>query len=98
MKMRRWALCGAIAAGVAGLSFGSVAHADDDPCTASKFSIAKVEQACNSGGRKAAKTLMKAAVKKAKGAGESVNCKSCHKDLKAFALTDNAVADLKKWL
>lgn len=98
MNMRKWALGGAIAAGVVGLSYGSVAHADDDPCTATKFSIAKVEQACKSGGRAGAKKVMKAAVKKAKEAGEKMNCKSCHQDLKAFALTSNAVADLKKWM
>lgn len=93
-----WLAGCALAFGGLGLGMQSVAHADDDPCTASSFAVAKVEQACRSGGRAAAKTLMKAAVSKAKEAGESINCKSCHSDLKTYALTPNAVADLKKWM
>ena len=93
-----WVAGGALALGGLGLGVQSVARADDDPCTADSFAVAKVEQACRSGGRKAAKTVMKAAVSKAKEAGESINCKSCHSDLKTYALTPTAVADLKKWM
>lgn len=98
-RTRAWIAAGAMLAAGLGLSLGTMAHAgEEDPCTATSFSIAKVEQACKSGGRKAAKTVMKQAVKKAKDAGESMTCKTCHGDLEKFTLTDNAVADLKKWL
>lgn len=82
-----------------GLAVSSVAVADDaDPCTAKKFKYDKVEKACKEGGRKAAKKLMKGVVKKAKAAGEDVNCKTCHKSLKSFDLTDGAEKKLAKWL
>lgn len=77
----------------------SPAQADDDACTARSFKVKKVEDACKKGGRTAAKAVMKAAVKKAKANGEKVNCKTCHTDIKTtFALTDNAVDDLKRLL
>lgn len=69
------------------------------PCAAESFKISKVEAACKSGGQAAAKALMKKAVKKAKAAGESMTCKSCHSSLKTFDLTgDDPVGSLKKWL
>jgi len=84
------------------IGLGTTAHAEGDdappPCAATSFKVAKVEAACKSGGQKAAKTLMKATVKKAKAAGETMNCKTCHKSLKTFELTDNAVTDLEKWI
>ena len=92
-------LCGfAFAGALFGLA--SAAQADGDgACTAGKFDFAQVEKACKDGGRAAAKKLMNDAMKKAKAAGEQINCKSCHTDVKdKFALTPNAVADLKKWL
>ncbi|MEX1363393.1 MAG: hypothetical protein AB1Z98_09725 [Nannocystaceae bacterium] len=70
----------------------------EDPCTAESFKFAQVEAACKAGGRKAAKTLMKKAVAKAKAAGETMNCKSCHSSMKTFALTDDAVSGLEGWL
>jgi len=77
----------------------SPAQADDDACTAKSFKIKEVKEACRKGGRKAAKAMMKEAVKKAKANGEKVNCKSCHTDVKTtFALTDNAVEDFKRML
>ena len=69
-----------------------------DPCTAKDFKFPAVKKACAEGGRKAAKDLMKSLVKKAKEAGQDINCKSCHSDLKTFELKDNAVEDLKKLL
>ncbi len=83
-----------------GLAVSSVAVAGDgeDPCTAKKFKYDKVEKACKDGGRDAAKKLMKDVVKKAKAAGEDVNCKTCHKSLKTFDLTDDAEKKLGKWL
>ena len=77
------------------------AHADEDakpkPCKATKFKFKKVEKACKEGGQPAAKKLMKAAVKKAKAAGEEINCKTCHSSLKEFDLKDGA-NKIEKWL
>ena len=99
LRVRAWMAAGAVFAAGLGLSLGTSAHAgEEDPCQAKSFAVAQVERACKSGGRKAAKAMMKKAVKKAKEAGEKMTCKTCHGDLKTFSLTDNAVADLKKWL
>lgn len=68
------------------------------PCSAKSFKFDKVKAACEEGGRSAAKKLMKAAVKKAKAAGEDINCKSCHTSLKTFELTKDAHKMLGKWL
>lgn len=90
-----FALAGALTGGLV----ASLAQAGDDACSAKSFKIKDVERACKTGGRKAAKKMMQAAVKKAKAAGEKVNCKSCHKDIKAtFELKANAVKELKRWL
>lgn len=70
----------------------------EDPCTAKTFELAQVEAACKAGGRKAAKALMKKAVAKAKAAGETMSCKSCHTSMKTFALTDDAASGLEGWL
>lgn len=70
---------------------------DEKPCVATKFDFPEVDAACASGGQKAASKLMKDAVKRAKAAGESMTCKSCHTDTKSWELTANAVADYKKW-
>jgi cytochrome c len=89
------AVLGAAAFGVAS---PSVARAADEACTTKKFNYPAVEKACKDGGRKAAKDVMKAALKKAKAAGNDVKCTSCHEDTKAFKLKDNAVKDLKPWI
>jgi hypothetical protein len=89
------------AAALAGVSVPSVAHAGDEKCTTTDFKIAKVKKACADGGRKAAKELMKTAVKKAKdGGNKDVKCTSCHEDTKDFKLKDKdkAVKDLKALL
>ena len=85
------------AAALAGVSVPSVAHAGDDKCTTTDFKTAKVKKACADGGRKAAKELMKSAVKKAKEGGKDVKCTTCHEDTKEFKLKDKdkAVKDLK---
>ena len=93
------ALLSAILASAAfGLVAPSVAHAGDEACTTKKFHYPAVEKACKDGGRKAAKELMKGAVKKAKAAGKDVKCTSCHEDTHDFHLKSNAVGDLKSWL
>ena len=88
---------------LAGLVAPSPARATQDPpavtpCEAKSFKFDKVKAACTEGGRSAAKKLMKGVVKKAKAAGEDVNCKSCHTSLKTFALTKDAHTQLDKWL
>jgi hypothetical protein len=74
------------------------AYSGDDPCQTKNFHFSAVSSACKSGGRKAAKNLMRSVVKKAKDAGQSVQCNSCHDDMKSFGLKGNAVGDLKQWL
>jgi hypothetical protein len=97
-------LAAALALGAgAALLHTTPAYADDDgddsgACTAKKFNYPAVEKACKDGGRKAAKKLMKDTLKKAKADGKDWKCKSCHKDLKAYDLTDNAVKDLKPYI
>lgn len=86
------------AAGAFGVFAPSVAHAGDEACTTKKFNYSAVEKACKEGGRKAAKEVMKGAVKKAKAAGKDVKCTSCHEDTKDFKLKDNAVNDLKPFI
>jgi len=68
------------------------------PCSTKSFKFDKVKAACTEGGRTSAKKLMKGVVKKAKAAGEKVNCKTCHTSLKTFALTKDAHTKLGKWL
>ena len=63
-----------------------------------KLKHAKVKAACKKGGKKAVKKLMKDVVKKSRKAGDAKTCLDCHKDLKSFARTKNADADLKKFL
>jgi hypothetical protein len=82
-----------------GLFVGAAQADDPKPCSAKSFKIAQVEAACKSGGQAAAKKMMKKATDKAKAAGTDINCKTCHVDLKAFALKGkDPVGDLKKWL
>jgi hypothetical protein len=69
-----------------------------DACTTTKFHYSQLGAACHSGGRKAAKEVMKGVVKKAKAAGTDLKCTSCHVDMNSFQLKGNAVADLKQWL
>ena len=72
--------------------------ADANACTTKKFEFKSVEDACKAGGRKAAKKLMKTAVKSARKKGKKMTCLACHKDLKKFERKDNAVKDLKPYL
>ena len=97
----RWVSTAAIVTAITAITIGigSSARAEgEDACTAESFELAAVEAACKQGGRPAAKALMKKAVKKAKAAGESMTCKSCHSSMKTFTLTSNAVSDLEPWL
>jgi hypothetical protein len=69
-----------------------------DACATKNFHYSQVGAACSSGGRKAAKDVMKGVVKKAKAAGTDLKCTSCHVDVSGFQLKGNAVTDLKQWL
>lgn len=73
-------------------------YTGDDPCETKTFHYGAVKAACHSGGRQAAKGVMKGVVKKAKEAGQDLKCTSCHEDMKSFHLKSNAVSDLKQWL
>lgn len=76
----------------------AAAYTGDDPCTHKTLHMAQVREACRTGGRPAAKTLMKNMVKKAKETNPDIKCSSCHVDMKSFDLKDNALTDLKKLL
>jgi hypothetical protein len=69
-----------------------------DPCRATKFSVARVREACASGGRAAAKRVMKDAIGKATATGQTLKCSNCHSNQRDYALKADAVADLKRWL
>ena len=93
------AIFGAVALVGALVGVSAPAQADGDACTTQRFQVPEVEKACKEGGRVAAKKMMNDAIKRAKAAGESINCKSCHSDIKTtFALKPNAVADLQRIL
>jgi len=74
------------------------ADAGGNDCKTTKFHFKQVEAACKEGGRKAVKKLMKQVVKDSRKAGDERTCLDCHKDLKGFENTKNAVDDLKKYL
>jgi hypothetical protein len=77
---------------------GAEGPTPDDACQTQNFHYTQVASACKSGGRKAAKGVMKGVIKKAKAAGTDLQCTSCHVDMKDFHLKSNAVGDLKNWL
>ena len=103
MKKIGFILIGGIA--IAGLLFAfgtaivpSYADAAPSKCSSKKFEFKQVKAACKEGGRKAAKKIMKQVVKDSRKAGDDKTCLDCHKDLKTFANTKNAVEDLRKFL
>jgi hypothetical protein len=74
------------------------AYSGPDPCQAKTFHYSAIGGACKKGGRKAVKDIMRGVVKKAKAAGQDVQCLSCHEDTSTFHLKSNAVSDIKQWL
>jgi hypothetical protein len=74
------------------------AYGGSDPCRAKSFSLPRVREACASGGRAAAKRVMKDAIGKATATGQSLKCSNCHVDQRDYGLKSNAVDDLKRWL
>ena len=69
-----------------------------DACETKNFHYSVIASACHTGGRKAAKDVMKGIVKKARVSGADLTCTSCHQDTTTFHLKPNAVGDLKSWL
>lgn len=95
------------AAALLGATFGSgFAHAGAPaeptpqpvPCQAKVIHTKAVRKACDDGGQKAVKKLMKDLVKKSKAAGKPVKCKECHEDMKKFTYDDDGLAQLRTML
>jgi hypothetical protein len=78
-----------------GLGSTGVARADGK-CTIAIKGDSPTAKACATGGRDAAKKLMKDMVKQAKAKNEKFTCDGCHKDLDNYELTSNAKDDYKK--
>jgi hypothetical protein len=73
-------------------------YTGSDPCKAPSFSVPRVGEACATGGRSAAKRVMKDAIGKATATGQTLKCTNCHANQRDYSLKSNAVADLKRWL
>lgn len=73
-------------------------YTGSDPCKAASFSVSRVREACASGGRPAAKRVMKDAIGKATATGQSLKCSDCHANQRDYALKPAAVAELSRWL
>jgi hypothetical protein len=82
----------------AGGESAAVSYKGSDPCRASSFSVSRVREACASGGRAAAKRVMKDAIGKATATGQLLKCSNCHSNQRDYALKGDAVAELKRWL
>jgi hypothetical protein len=76
----------------------SDAYAGPDPCHAKTFHYSLIGSACKKAGRKPVKDIMRGVVKKAKAAGQDIQCTSCHADTSTYLLKPNAVSDIKQWL
>jgi RNA polymerase sigma-70 factor (ECF subfamily) len=70
----------------------------NSPCTIAVRGDGPIAKACTSGGRAAAKKLMKDLVRRAKARGDKLTCDGCHTDLDAYGLTASARGDLAKLL
>ena len=64
----------------------------------SKYEFSQVKAACESGGAKAVKKLMKDTVKKAKADGKKWKCSTCHVDQKKYENKPGAVDKLREYL
>jgi hypothetical protein len=73
-------------------------YGGSDPCRATSFSVPRVREACASGGRTAAKRVMKEAIGKATATGQVLKCSNCHANQSDYTLKSNAAADLERWL
>ncbi len=88
---------GALTLGIM-VTAAAATHADDNACTIATKGDNVVVKACKEGGRKRAKTTMKAMAKVAKDKGFKTECDTCHKNEENWELTKNADADFKKML
>ena len=68
----------------------------DNKCTIATKGNSPTAKGCAAGGRKEAARVMKLMVKTAKANGVKFTCASCHVDMDAYKLTDNARADYDK--
>ncbi len=89
---------GALTLGLAVATNATASAADKNDCTIAKKGDNEVVKACEAGGIKRAKTVMKSMTKVAKAGGMKTDCDSCHKNEEDWKLTDNAEADFKKML
>jgi hypothetical protein len=76
----------------------AAAYSGSDPCKTQRFSVPQVREACASGGRRAAKNVMKNAIQRATAGGGSLRCTSCHDNQVDYRLKPDAVAQLRRWL
>jgi hypothetical protein len=76
----------------------TAAYSGPAPCQSKTLTLEPVITACRQGGRNAAKQVMKGAVAKARAAGTTLGCPSCHVDMNRYELKPNALTDLKRWL
>ena len=67
-------------------------------CTIAVRGDGPTAKACASGGRQAAKRLMKEIVMQARLRGNQLTCEGCHQNLAGFYLTASARDDLEKML
>lgn len=96
MNDRLFPLLGAttiIAAAVLGWQTPALADGD-----CSKLKLSQVKAACDAGGQKAVKKLMREAVKKAKADGKKWKCTECHTSTKTYDLKPGAADKLKPYL
>lgn len=73
-------------------------YTGSDPCRADTFHVERVREACEAGGRSAAKRVMKDAIGRATANGQLLKCGDCHENLRSYALKSAAVTELKRWL
>ncbi len=76
-------------------SAGQTSAADNN-CTIAKDGDNDVVKACQAGGIKRAKVIMKAMSKAARDKGMKVDCDSCHKNETDWALTKDGQDQFKK--
>jgi hypothetical protein len=93
-------LRGALFAGVLGgvMAVAGYGLAADGQCNVATKGDSPVAQACQKGGIKEAKKVMKEMSKKAKAGGVKFECDDCHKDDTKYDLTDDAKDKFKKML
>ncbi|WP_428268458.1 hypothetical protein [Haliangium sp.] len=98
--MKKLALLALAAASASILAFGSVPQNAQaaDACARKEFKTETVKAACEKGGQKEAKKVMKKFLSQAKKQDSSLTCKSCHSSLKPdYKLKPDALEMFKKF-